>query len=152
MTSNGTDALLAKWEEVYKKGLLSFWILLALQRRPAYAFEMNALIQQLSQGTISADDNSLYRALSRFEDMGLVASELQPSPSGPARRYYTLTSAGRQLLRRFQFRLRLDDARPLFTHGFCLACHGALHGLGNFHVLHLDGFDLDAPGLGRVVD
>ena len=95
------DTLLEKWEEVYKKGLLSFWMLLVLHRRPAYAFEMNALIQQLSQGTVSADDNSLYRALSRFEDMGLVASELQPSPSGPARRYYTLTPTGRQLLRRF---------------------------------------------------
>ncbi len=96
-----TDTLLEKWEEVYKKGLLSFWMLLVLHRRPAYAFEMNALIRQLSQGTISADDNSLYRALSRFEDMGLVASELQPSPNGPARRYYALTPAGRQLLRRF---------------------------------------------------
>ena len=95
------DTLLEKWEEVYKKGLLSFWMLLVLHKRPAYAFEMNALIQQLSQGTISADDNSLYRALSRFEDMGLVASELQPSPSGPARRYFALTPAGRQLLRRF---------------------------------------------------
>ncbi len=95
------DSLLEKWEEVYKKGLLSFWMLLVLHRRPAYAFEMNGLIQQLSQGTISADDNSLYRALSRFEDLGLVASELKPSPSGPARRYYTLTLAGRQLLRQF---------------------------------------------------
>jgi PadR family transcriptional regulator PadR len=95
------DTLLEKWEEVYKKGLLSFWMLLVLHQRPAYAFEMNALIQQLSQGTISADDNSLYRALSRFEDMGLVASQLQPSPSGPARRYYALTPTGRQLLRRF---------------------------------------------------
>jgi DNA-binding PadR family transcriptional regulator len=101
MTSNGTDELLAKWEEVYKKGLLSFWILLVLQRRPAYAFELNALIQQLSQGTISADDNSLYRALSRFEDVGLVASQLCPSPSGPARRYFSLTPSGRDLLRRF---------------------------------------------------
>ncbi len=96
-----TDNLLEKWEAVYKKGLLSLWMLLVLHRRPAYAFEMNTLIQQLSQGTISADDNSLYRALSRFEDMGLVASELQPSPSGPARRYYNLTPAGCQLLSRF---------------------------------------------------
>ena len=101
MTLNGTDELLAKWEEVYKKGLLSFWILLVLQRRPAYAFEMNGLIQDLSQGTISADDNSLYRALSRFEDVGLLASELRPSPSGPARRYYSLTPTGRDLLCRF---------------------------------------------------
>ena len=95
------DGLLEKWESVYKKGLLSFWILLVLDERPTYAFEMNALIQQLSQGTISADDNSLYRALNRFEDVGLVASDLQPSPNGPARRYYSLTSNGRELLRRF---------------------------------------------------
>jgi DNA-binding PadR family transcriptional regulator len=95
------DGLLEKWESVYKKGLLSFWILLVLDERPTYAFEMNALLQQLSQGTISADDNSLYRALNRFEDVGLVASDLQPSPNGPARRYYSLTSNGRELLRRF---------------------------------------------------
>ena len=98
---NEVDDLLEKWESVYKKGLLSFWILFVLDERPTYAFEMNTLIQQLSQGTISADDNSLYRALNRFEDVGLVSSDLQPSPNGPARRYYSLTTNGRELLRRF---------------------------------------------------
>jgi len=93
--------LLEKWEESYKKGLLSFWMLLLLDQRPTYAFEMNALIVQLSQGTISADDNSLYRALGRFEQVGLVAAQAQPSPPGPARRYYTLTPKGRALLASF---------------------------------------------------
>jgi len=95
------DLLLEKWEESYKKGLLSFWMLLLLNERPTYAFEMNALIVQLSQGTISADDNSLYRALGRFEQVGLVAAQAQPSPQGPARRYYTLTPKGRALLASF---------------------------------------------------
>ena len=98
---NEVDGLLEKWESVYKKGLLSFWILFVLDERPTYAFEMNTLIQKLSQGTISADDNSLYRALNRFEDVGLVSSDLQPSPNGPARRYYSLTTNGRELLSRF---------------------------------------------------
>lgn len=104
--------LLEKWEESYKKGLLSFWMLLLLSERPTYAFEMNALIVQLSQGTISADDNSLYRALGRFEQVGLVAAQAQPSPQGPARRYYTLTDKGRALLARFVRRNLLLFQQP----------------------------------------
>lgn len=95
------DDLLQKWEEAYKKGLLSFWILLLLAERPSYPFEMNPLIQEISQGTISADDNSLYRALGRFENVGIVVSEIRPSAQGPNRRYYRLTGLGRRLLQRF---------------------------------------------------
>ena len=101
MSPGNVDELLDTWEAVYKKGLLSFWMLLLLDTRPSYAFEMRPLIEQLSQGSISADDNSLYRALNRFEDLGIVASEVQPSPNGPARRYYRLSPAGQELLRRF---------------------------------------------------
>ncbi|GAP12357.1 predicted transcriptional regulator [Longilinea arvoryzae] len=95
------DDLLETWEGTYKKGLLSFWILLLLDQRPTYAFEMNPLIHELSQNTISADDNSLYRALNRFEQLGLITSQRQPSEMGPARRYYSLTAQGRDLLIRF---------------------------------------------------
>jgi PadR family transcriptional regulator PadR len=93
--------LLERWEESYKKGLLSFWLLLLLHERPAYAFEMRTRVEDLSHGTISADDNSIYRALNRFADIGVVSSELQPSSQGPARRYYSLTNQGQELLRCF---------------------------------------------------
>lgn len=88
------NELLQKWEEAYKKGLLSFWILLLLAERPSYPFEMRALLEEISQGTMSADDNSLYRALGRFQEMGLVDSDTQPSKQGPYRRYYRLTDDG----------------------------------------------------------
>ncbi len=97
----GIDSLLSKWEESYKKGLLSFWMLLQLQQRPTYPFEMKALIVELSQGTISVEDNSIYRALKRFEELGVVASEMQPSEQGPDRRYYQLTPQGLELLQTF---------------------------------------------------
>ncbi len=93
--------LLDRWEESYKKGLLSFWLLLLLHERPTYAFEMNARVLALSRGTISADEKSIYRALNRFEEIGVVSSELQASSQGPARRYYQLTEKGRRLLRCF---------------------------------------------------
>jgi len=93
--------LLDRWEESYKKGLLSFWLLLLLHERPAYAFEMRTRVENLSHGTISADDNSIYRALNRFAEIGVVNSELQASTQGPARRYYSLTGQGQELLRCF---------------------------------------------------
>ena len=54
-----------------------------------------------SRGTIVADDNSIYRAMRRFEGMGVVGSSWQDSDTGPRRRYYELTPLGRELLARF---------------------------------------------------
>lgn len=93
--------VLAQWEEVYKRGLLTFWILLLLNEREMYAYEMRASIAEVSQGTIDVDDNSIYRALKRFSQAGFVRSDLRASTAGPARRYFTLTSRGRALLAGF---------------------------------------------------
>ncbi len=95
------DRLLENWESVYKKGLLTFWLLLLLDEKPRYPYEMSAEVMRASQGTLGADDNSIYRAVSRFEEMGLVASEAGASSLGPPRKYYRLTENGRKLLRRF---------------------------------------------------
>lgn len=101
MTTDDISDLLTKWEENYKKGLLSFWILLLLYERTSYPYEMSAEITKISQDTISVDDNSIYRALSRFESVGIVTSELQQSSTGPQRRYYSLTDTGKTLLIQF---------------------------------------------------
>lgn len=97
----GLDELLMKWEEVYKKGLLSLWILLLLAERPRYAYEAPAAIEELSQGTVRAEESSIYRALNRFQDLGVLRSEVRDSDIGPRRRYYLLTDKGVALLREF---------------------------------------------------
>ncbi|HKI54390.1 MAG TPA: helix-turn-helix transcriptional regulator [Anaerolineales bacterium] len=101
MANDDISDLLNKWEETYKKGLLSFWILLLLFERASYPYEMSAEITKISQDTISVDDNSIYRALNRFESVSIVRSELQQSSTGPQRRYYSLTDAGKALLTQF---------------------------------------------------
>ncbi len=101
MADSNVDDLLRKWEETYKKGLLSFWVLLLLYERSSYPYEMSTEIKNISQGTISVDDNSIYRALNRFESIGIVRSDLQLSDSGPQRRYYSLTDKGLSLLKEF---------------------------------------------------
>jgi PadR family transcriptional regulator PadR len=104
--------LLDQWESVYKKGLLTFWLLLLLYERPMYVFEMGQELDTISQGTITADEKSLYRALRRFEAMGLVQSSWQPSDVGPRRRYYQLTELGTELLRLFARRNILSFQEP----------------------------------------
>lgn len=101
MAQSDVPQLLFQWEETFKKGLLTFWILLLLDQRRTYAYEMKAAIAELSQNTLSADDNSIYRALKRFAESGLVKSETHPSEVGPPRRYFYLTDTGRDLLAKF---------------------------------------------------
>jgi DNA-binding PadR family transcriptional regulator len=101
MAKDDIGELLSKWEETYKKGLLSFWILLLLNERSSYPYEMSSEVAKISQGTISVDDNSIYRALNRFEGVRIVKSELQQSSTGPQRRYYSLTNTGKALLTEF---------------------------------------------------
>lgn len=95
------DDLLAQWEEAYKKGLLTFWLLLLLHEQPRYAFELSAVVAQASNETIAADDQSIYRALKRFEGMKIVSSYWEESPQGPPRKYYRLSELGEELLRKF---------------------------------------------------
>lgn len=101
MAKTDLDALLDQWEKVYKKGLLSFWLLLLLAQRNAYPYEMKAAIAEMSQNTISAEDNSIYRALKRLARSGIVGSEVRPSETGPNRRYFYLTPLGKDLLAAF---------------------------------------------------
>jgi DNA-binding PadR family transcriptional regulator len=113
MTQNNLERLLTQWEGTYKKGLLSFWLLLLLLQRKAYPYEMKAAIKELSQNSISADENSIYRALKRLAQSGIVDSEVHPSESGPNRRYFFLTDLGQELLARFVSRNILVFQHPV---------------------------------------
>ena len=112
MAPPNLNDLLSQWEGSYKKGLLSFWLLLLLAQRKAYPYEIKAAINEMSQNTISADENSIYRALNRLAENGIVDSELLPSETGPSRRYFYLTELGYQLLSLFITRNILVFERP----------------------------------------
>ena len=115
MGSHTLDNLLAQWEDVYKKGLLSFWLLLLLAQRRAYPYEMKEDIAEISRNTIIAEENSIYRALRRLAESGIVGSEMQPSDTGPDRRYFFLTPLGRELLTTFTGTLQWRPPRPVRT-------------------------------------
>ena len=112
MDKSALENLLAQWEETYKKGLFSFWLLLLLAQRNAYPYEIKNTILQMSQNTINADENSIYRALNRLRESGVVDSEVLSSETGPNRRYFFLTDLGRELLARFITRNILVFEQP----------------------------------------
>jgi PadR family transcriptional regulator, regulatory protein PadR len=93
--------LLQGWEDVYKKSLLSLWILLALQKDAKHMAEIKEYISNATNETILADDKSMYRALRRFGEAQLVTFEMVKSMRGPDLKIYSLTKTGQRLLRTF---------------------------------------------------
>ncbi len=93
--------LLASWEETYKKGQLTFWLLLALRDKPLYVSEIMDFLKTATNGTISCEGQSLYRALRKYYDLEMVDYVLRQGNKGPDRKYYFLTTIGKELLSEF---------------------------------------------------
>lgn len=94
------QTLLDAWEEVYKRGQLTLWILLALKDGPKHMDEIKRFIAEATRQALSADDKSMYRALRRYYDTELVSFTAAPG-KGPDRKVYSLSPLGAQLLQRF---------------------------------------------------
>jgi PadR family transcriptional regulator PadR len=78
------------------KGLLDMCLLAIVNEGPSYGYEM---VRQLSErGLEVAGETSIYPVLRRLGKRDLIDSYLEDSPSGPARKYYRITAAGRRLL------------------------------------------------------
>ena len=93
--------LLSSWEETYKKGQLTLWIFLSLQEEKKYVEEIKEFVEEKSRGTISCEEQSLYRALRKYEHVGILNYELRKGNKGPERKYYYLTDLGQKLFLQF---------------------------------------------------
>ncbi len=74
-------------------------LLLALRKQPSYGYDLLEKIIEFGFLDGPADPGMLYRHLRKLEDDGFVSSTWDTSGTGPARRYYKLTSEGEELLR-----------------------------------------------------
>lgn len=112
MNDERINQLTREWDEVYKKGQLSLWVLLSLADGKKYSAEITQCMFDLTNGSFDVKEQSLYRALRRFEGMKLVRSSRIDSPSsGPPRKYFELTDTGREVLKRF-IQIHID---PLYS-------------------------------------
>ncbi len=67
-------------------------MLALLARGESYGYELTQAL--VVAGFDGLGDATIYGTMRRMEQHGLVTSRLQPSPDGPARKYYRLTSDG----------------------------------------------------------
>jgi PadR family transcriptional regulator PadR len=88
----------ANWTTQLRKGLLELAILNALRTGPVYGYE---IVRRLAEvDGIGMSEATVYPILNRLRRELYVEAYLQESPDGPARKYYRLTTAGREELRR----------------------------------------------------
>lgn len=83
-----------------RRGTLEFCVLALLGTRERYGVE---LVRELGHAqALTTTEGTLYPLLSRLRRTGWVTTTWQESPTGPPRRYYTLTRDGRAALAHFR--------------------------------------------------
>jgi DNA-binding PadR family transcriptional regulator len=77
----------------------TYFILAGLQGEPLHGYAIIKRADELSRGRVTIAAGTLYAALDRLSDEGLVEVAGEQVVNGRARRYYRLTGAGRSALR-----------------------------------------------------
>jgi PadR family transcriptional regulator PadR len=87
-----------------RRGTVEFCVLAVLRRGERYALDLVAELG--ADGTLLTSEGTVYPLLARLRRDGLVTTEWRESPSGPPRRYYRVTPAGRAALTSFETQWR----------------------------------------------
>src|SRR3712207_1389109 len=101
------------------KGSLELMLLTLLEREAKYGYQLAKEVRELSSGTLHLKEGSLYPALHRLERNGLVESAWQERDDGAPRRYYRLTSAGREAVpvKRAEWNQFMAGVQGVLQHG-----------------------------------
>src|ERR1700712_5057858 len=88
----GDNAMTEPVQVQLKKGVLELCVLALLSRGDNYAYE---IASRLAKG-IDMGEGTIYPLMRRMQTDGLVDTYLVESSSGPPRKYYRLTDAGKR--------------------------------------------------------
>lgn len=80
------------------RGDIPTLILAVLATEPLHGYGIARRIEQQSAQALTLREGSMYPALRNLEQSGFIESTWEPQSSGPARKVYQLTSAGKQEL------------------------------------------------------
>jgi transcriptional regulator len=80
------------------QGTLDMLVLRALLPGPAHAHTIAHVIEKTSDEVLQVEHGSLYPALYRLEDQGLIAAFWGTSDNNRKAKYYRITNAGRSHL------------------------------------------------------
>jgi PadR family transcriptional regulator PadR len=88
----------------------ALFILASLTRGELHGYGIARDVEELSEGRVKLTAGTLYGALNRLTEEGLVAQTRERTVGGRRRRYYRLTNAGRTALAEQAAHLRTTAA------------------------------------------
>jgi PadR family transcriptional regulator PadR len=81
------------------QGTLDLLILKVIDLGPLHGYAVAQRLQQISRSVVQVQQGSLYPALHRLENRGLLAAEWKLSDTGREAKFYRLTASGRAALK-----------------------------------------------------
>jgi len=104
MDLRDTDTFDRKFQKDLNAGIAALVLLGVLSRaaEPMYGYQIAKLIEEGREEVPTIKQGTLYPVLRSLESSGLLESEVEPSISGPPRRYYRITKTGRDTLERWR--------------------------------------------------
>jgi transcriptional regulator len=82
----------------FLKGTLDMLILKVVALGPIHGYAISQRIQQISRDFFQVQQGSLYPALHRLEDRGLLEAEWKQTETGREAKFYTVTRKGHKQL------------------------------------------------------
>ena len=80
------------------QGTLDLLILKIIAVQPVHGYAIAQRLGQVSRGVVQVPEGSLYPALHRLENRGLLAAEWKETETGREAKFYRLTRKGRKQL------------------------------------------------------
>ncbi|MGA2914612.1 MAG: helix-turn-helix transcriptional regulator [Sedimentisphaerales bacterium] len=87
-----------KFERELLKGIAPVVVLEILSRGRMYGYELSEAIENKSQKILTLGQGTLYPLLYNLEAQKLIKGKWETAPSGRKRRYYSITSKGKERL------------------------------------------------------
>ncbi len=85
--------------EIRRRDVFPLLVLHLISREPGYGNRLIEEIEEITQGVISVNPNTMYPLLREMESNGLIEGRWE-HPDKRTRRYYSITAAGRREYRR----------------------------------------------------
>ena len=95
-----SSVLTKKFQKEMNAGIASLVLLSVLGKtdKPMYGYQIAKLLEDYSGDASFMKQGALYPVLHSLENNGLLESKVEPSVSGPPRRYYEITKEGHETL------------------------------------------------------
>jgi PadR family transcriptional regulator, regulatory protein PadR len=81
--------------EIRRRDIVPLLVLHLIEREPAYGNRLIEEIENITEGVISVNPNTIYPLLRELEDHGMIKGQWE-HPDRRTRRYYAITPAGRR--------------------------------------------------------